>query len=256
MGLKRVAHFPDLDVIRRSRLKKSTLFELPDSPELKAVQDEYLQLAEGLWNGAEPLDVKPMKDRDCSTSWDLIDGSRELPTASPADRALLRSHGADVWARLTSDEPVSGIRETVRAGREEMRNTLLSWLPEDLSGRQVLDAGCGTGVISIELAKRGAEVIAVDLSQSLIELANERYSAMDEYHRIQFIVGDMRQLEGERFDHVLAMDSIIHYAAKDGLRTLETLADSVDESMVFTFAPKTLPLAAMHAVGKFSPTQR
>ena len=75
---------------------------------------------------------------------------------------------ADVWARLTSDEPVSGIRETVRAGREEMRNTLLSWLPEDLSGRQVLDAGCGTGVISIELAKRGAEVIAVDLSQSLI----------------------------------------------------------------------------------------
>ena len=63
---------------------------------------------------------------------------------------------ADVWARLTSDEPVSGIRETVRAGREEMRNTLLSWLPEDLSGRQVLDAGCGTGVISIELAKRGA----------------------------------------------------------------------------------------------------
>ena len=64
VGLKRVAHFPDLDVIRRSRLKKSTLFELPDSPELKAVQDEYLQLAEGLWNGAEPLDVKPMKDRD------------------------------------------------------------------------------------------------------------------------------------------------------------------------------------------------
>ena len=160
---------------------------------------------------------------------------------------------ADVWARLTSDEPVSGIRETVRAGREEMRNTLLSWLPEDLSGRQVLDAGCGTGVISIELAKRGAEVIAVDLSQSLIELANERYSTMDEYHRIQFIVGDMRQLEGERFDHVLAMDSIIHYAAQDGLRTLETLADSVDESMVFTFAPKTLPLAAMHAVGKFFP---
>jgi magnesium-protoporphyrin O-methyltransferase len=134
-----------------------------------------------------------------------------------------------------------------------MRNTLLSWLPDDLKGCQVLDAGCGTGVISIELAKRGAEVIAVDLSQSLIDLANERYSTMDEYHRIQFIVGDMRQVEGERFDHVLAMDSIIHYAAQDGLRTLETLADSVDQSMVFTFAPRTLPLAAMHAVGKFFP---
>ena len=160
---------------------------------------------------------------------------------------------ADVWARLTSDEPVSGIRETVRSGREEMRSTLLSWLPQDLSGRQVLDAGCGTGVISIELAKRGAEVIAVDLSQSLIELANERYSTMDEYHRIQFFVGDMGQLEGERFDHVLAMDSIIHYSPTDGLRILEELADHVDESMIFTFAPKTVPLTLMHAFGKLFP---
>lgn len=160
---------------------------------------------------------------------------------------------ADVWARLTSDEPVSGIRETVRAGRESMRNLLLSWLPRDLTGRQVLDAGCGTGVISIELAKRGADVIAIDLSKSLIDLAKERYSDIDEYHRIEFIVGDMRQLEGERFDHLIAMDSIIHYAARDGVRTLETLAEGVDNSMVFTFAPKTLPLAAMHAFGKIFP---
>jgi magnesium-protoporphyrin O-methyltransferase len=130
---------------------------------------------------------------------------------------------------------------------------LLSWLPQDLTGKQVLDAGCGTGVISIELAKRGAEVIAVDLSQSLIDLANERYSGVDEYHRIQFIVGDMRQVQGERFDHVIAMDSIIHYAARDGIKTLETLAQNVEDSMVFTFAPRTLPLAAMHAVGKFFP---
>ena len=160
---------------------------------------------------------------------------------------------ADVWARLTSEEPLSGIRETVRAGRNAMRNILLSWLPEDLCGRQVLDAGCGTGVISIELAKRGAEVIAVDLSRSLIELARERYSTMDEYHRVQFIIGDMRQLKGERFDHVIAMDSIIHYSAIDGLRILETLADNVDESMIFTFAPKTVPLAMMHAFGKLFP---
>ena len=35
----------------------------------------------------------------------------------------------DAWAAMTSDAPVSRIRATVRAGREEMRNTLLSWLP-------------------------------------------------------------------------------------------------------------------------------
>jgi light-independent protochlorophyllide reductase subunit L len=64
IGMRTLARFPDLDVIRRSRLKKSTLFEMEASPELKAVQDEYLRLAQSLWDGTEPLDIKPMKDRD------------------------------------------------------------------------------------------------------------------------------------------------------------------------------------------------
>jgi light-independent protochlorophyllide reductase subunit L len=64
VGLKRVAHFPDLDAIRRSRLKKSTLFEMEETPELEAVKTEYLRLAANLWAGSEPLDARPMKDRD------------------------------------------------------------------------------------------------------------------------------------------------------------------------------------------------
>ncbi len=64
VGLKRLAHFPDLDVIRRSRLKKSTLFEMPPSAELEQVQQEYLDLAAKLWAGTDPLPVVPMKDRD------------------------------------------------------------------------------------------------------------------------------------------------------------------------------------------------
>ncbi len=64
VGLKTMAHFPDLDVIRRSRLAKSTLFEMETSPELEAVQNEYLRLAAALWEGSDPLVVEPMKDRD------------------------------------------------------------------------------------------------------------------------------------------------------------------------------------------------
>jgi len=63
-GLKTLAHFPDLDVIRRSRLKKAVLFEMEDSPELIAVRETYMQLAEKLWAGVEPLPTVPMKDRD------------------------------------------------------------------------------------------------------------------------------------------------------------------------------------------------
>ena len=64
IGLKTMARFPDLDVIRRSRLKKATLFEMEDSPELRAVQEEYLRLAAKLYAGTEPLDALPLKDRD------------------------------------------------------------------------------------------------------------------------------------------------------------------------------------------------
>jgi light-independent protochlorophyllide reductase subunit L len=64
VGLDRVAHFPDLDVIRRSRLKKSTLFELESTAEIEAVQGEYLRLAQALWDGVDPMEATPMKDRE------------------------------------------------------------------------------------------------------------------------------------------------------------------------------------------------
>ena len=63
---------------------------------------------------------------------------------------------AQAWARLTSDAPVGRIRATVRAGRDRMRSTLLSWLPADLRGTRLLDAGCGTGALAVEAARRVA----------------------------------------------------------------------------------------------------
>ncbi len=63
IGLRTVAHFPDLDVIRLSRLRKATLFEMDSSPALEAVKDEYMRLAASLWVGTEPMIAQPMKDR-------------------------------------------------------------------------------------------------------------------------------------------------------------------------------------------------
>ncbi len=64
VGLRTLAHFRDLDEIRRSRLKKSTLFEMEASPELEVVKDEYLRLAQTLWDGTDALEATPMKDRE------------------------------------------------------------------------------------------------------------------------------------------------------------------------------------------------
>jgi light-independent protochlorophyllide reductase subunit L len=63
-GLKTLAVFPDHDVFRKSRLKKSTLFEMEPSPDVEKVQNEYMRLAAGLWAGSEPLAASPLKDRD------------------------------------------------------------------------------------------------------------------------------------------------------------------------------------------------
>ena len=63
-GLQTLAHFPDLDAIRRSRLKKCTLFEMDATPELEAVKLEYLRLAASLWAGVEPLGATALRDRD------------------------------------------------------------------------------------------------------------------------------------------------------------------------------------------------
>ncbi|MEM8665486.1 MAG: ferredoxin:protochlorophyllide reductase (ATP-dependent) iron-sulfur ATP-binding protein, partial [Pseudomonadota bacterium] len=63
-GLKRLAHFRDVDAIRRSRLKKCTVFEMGDDPEILEVQAEYIRLAQQLAAGVDPLDPKPMKDRE------------------------------------------------------------------------------------------------------------------------------------------------------------------------------------------------
>lgn len=160
---------------------------------------------------------------------------------------------ADAWARLTSDAPVSRIRATVRAGRDRMRATLLSWLPDDLSGLRVLDAGCGTGALAVEAARRGADVVAIDVAPTLIELARERSPRDLGAGSIAFHVGDMLDPALGRFDHVVAMDSLIHYRAEDCVGALSALAARTSRSIVFTFAPRTPALAAMHAVGRLFP---
>ena len=159
----------------------------------------------------------------------------------------------DAWKRLTSDAPVSRVRATVRAGRDAMRTNLLSWLPQDLRGARILDAGCGTGALAIEAARRGAEVVAIDISPTLIGLAQERAPRDLGAGRVHFRVGDMLDPGLGLFDHVVAMDSLIHYNGEDIARTLASLAARTDRSILFTVAPRTPALTVMHAIGQVFP---
>lgn len=156
------------------------------------------------------------------------------------------------WERLTSDAPVSRVRATVRAGRDRMRDIMLSQLPADLTGKRVLDAGCGAGQMTAELAARGAEVVAVDISPSLVQIAERR---LPERHKPQvtFVSGDMHCDTHGTFDHVVAMDSLIYYEAHDIGSSLARFCPRVTGSVVFTVAPRTPFLMTFWGVGKLFP---
>lgn len=156
------------------------------------------------------------------------------------------------WERLTSDAPVSGIRATVRAGRDRMRDVILGQLPTDLTGLHILDAGCGTGALSFEMAARGAIVTGVDISPQLIDIARKR-TPDDLHHKLTFRAGDMLNPKLGTFDHVVAMDSLIYYSADDIAAILQGLAPRLRQSMVFTVAPRTPLLMVMWRVGKLFP---
>ncbi len=154
------------------------------------------------------------------------------------------------WEKLTSDAPVSGVRARVRAGRDAMRSTLLSYLPSDLRGVTILDAGCGTGALAVEAAKRGAKVTAIDLSPQLVAVARERLPAgLD----VTFLSGDMLDPELGVFDYVIGMDSIIHYPTKDMINIIEALSRMAIKAMIFSYPPRTVPLAILWGVGKLFP---
>ncbi len=156
------------------------------------------------------------------------------------------------WEILTTDLPVSGVRQKVREGRNMTREVILSSLPQDLTGKRILDAGCGTGQTSIELAERGCEVVGIDISSSLIEVAKKRIPS-NLSDKIIFEVGDMTDEKYGKFDYTVAMDSLIHYEKKDIGLMLSKLAKITKNKIFFTVTPSSMFFLALLSVGKIFP---
>lgn len=168
-------------------------------------------------------------------------------------RTYFDETAVEAWKRFASEAPLGRIRASVRAGRARMRAEMLACLPGDLRGWRILDAGCGTGALAVELARRGADVLGVDIAPEIIRFATETVPADLGPGRISFRAGDMLDASYGRFDAVTAMDSLIHYSAADAAAALATLAARTQRRIVFTHAPRTPALTVMHAMGKLLP---
>jgi magnesium-protoporphyrin O-methyltransferase len=118
----------------------------------------------------------------------------------------------------------------------------------------MLDAGCGTGALAVEAARRGAEVLAIDLSPTLVDwpanapaatAGRRRVGRLPQRRHARPGAGQLRPRGGDGFADPLR--------AGDAVRVLAGLAQRTRGSMAFTFAPSTPALAAMHAVGRLFP---
>ena len=70
--------------------------------------------------------------------------------------------------------------------------------------RTVLDAGCGTGRVAVELARRGLEVVGVDLDPSMLEVARAKSDA------VEWVEADLADLDlGRTFDVVVAPGNVM-----------------------------------------------
>lgn len=84
----------------------------------------------------------------------------------------------------------------------------LSLALNGLKNRKIIDVGCGTGLLSVKLAKAGADVTGIDLSADMLEVATKRANALS--MPIRFIEQPMQEIEGEpEYDGaVIAIDSL------------------------------------------------
>ena len=171
-----------------------------------------------------------------------------------AKRARLENYfnevSSDAWDKLTSNEPVSFVRQLVREGREKMQAAIIEKLPKDLRGARILDAGCGTGVLSRMLDEKGAEVVGVDISEKLIEVAKNRSSLNK---NIEYFAGDMKEQSFGNFDYIIAMDSLIHYSTEDVISSIADFSSRANNSVLFTVIPSTFVLRTKLHLGKLFP---
>jgi SAM-dependent methyltransferase len=111
-------------------------------------------------------------------------------------------------------DPRPGLRGRFEAwayGR--LRWTLERTLAElgDLSGKRVLDVGCGSGRYAVAAAGRGAEVLGIDLSPAMLGLARRRAQDRGVSDRCGFVQADFDEFRADSPFNIVLMISVLEY---------------------------------------------
>jgi magnesium-protoporphyrin O-methyltransferase len=174
-------------------------------------------------------------------------------------KAQLRNYfdgiGFARWSAIYGDAELSPIRRSIRAGHTAMLAQASAWLDERFAGVEAptaLDAGCGTGLFTLTLAQRGFAVTATDLAPQMAAATAATLAGAGMAERVTVQAGDLEAVTG-RYDLVACFDVLIHYPAEPFANMLTHLAARCDDTLLFTYAPYSRLLAAMHHVGGYFP---
>jgi magnesium-protoporphyrin O-methyltransferase len=159
------------------------------------------------------------------------------------------------WSAIYGQAELSPIRRSIRTGHNQMLAQAIAWLAEFPSSTEqpsALDAGCGTGLFSLELARRGYQVIAADLAPQMARATADAVAAAGLSEQVNCQVADLETLSG-CYDLVACFDVLIHYPPAPFVPMLRHLASLSRANLLFTYAPHSPFLAAIHPIGGFFP---
>lgn len=170
--------------------------------------------------------------------------------------------GYERWKKIYGEtEDVNRVQLDIRKGHAQTVDKVLRWLGDqkDLQGVRIVDAGCGTGLLSVPLAMRGAEVYASDISAAMVEEAKNRYlQAKKEtdqkpvHSDPNFEVADLESIQG-KYDVVVCLDVMIHYPQGKVDEMIQHLASLADKKLLVSFAPKTWQYVLLKRIGELFP---
>lgn len=170
-------------------------------------------------------------------------------------RRYFNGIGFERWSAIYGDdENLSNIRRSIREGHNMMLSYVETWLQECQlqEGARVLDAGCGTGLVSVALAKQGYQVTSVDIAPQMVKKARQQAQEEGVEDRIRFVAGDL-EVVGGSYDAVVCLDVLIHYPRQGFGPMLSRLARLSEKTTIVTYAPYNRLLAMKHWVGGLFP---
>lgn len=167
--------------------------------------------------------------------------------------------GFERWQKIYGEtDEVNKVQLDIRQGHQKTVDKILDWLPENMDGMTVCDAGAGTGSLAIPLAHRGAGVSASDISASMIGEAETRYNqsiaagAKAPAVAPKFEALGLEECTGE-YDVVSCIDVMIHYPDDRVAAMVGHLASLSKKKLIVSFAPKTLAYSILKRIGELFP---